>query len=57
VILQLGGLGEGLLFTIRNQLATKCYTGPWNWLAPVNMVNEPSNSIKGGKFLEKLSDR
>jgi hypothetical protein len=37
--------------TMRNQLVTKCHTGPWNWVGCCEYINELSSSIKVGNFL------
>jgi hypothetical protein len=49
------GLSEGLTIPHRKkQLVRKCHTGPR--AGPCEHGNEPSVSLKGGEFLDQLSD-
>jgi hypothetical protein len=40
----------------KKQFVMKYYTGPENWMDSCEHGNEPSGSIKGRQFLDKLSD-
>jgi len=43
------------LFTVKEQLVTNCYAGPWKWQVLVNMVMNILGSMKGREFLNQLS--
>jgi hypothetical protein len=49
-------VGRGATTHFKSHFVTKSHKAPRTWTASCEHGNEPSGSIKGGEFLDKLSD-